>query len=188
MKTIREPAKTLPVAAAVDVAVCGGGPAGVAAALASARAGARTLLVEQHGCLGGIWTAGALCWILDFANKPGIMAEILERITAMDGRAMRDGDPSNGCDVEKMKLLLERLCQEAGVELRLHTRTAGALVDDGRRLTHAVLESKSGREAVAARCFIDCTGGAAVELPDGTILTIQSLPPWATDRSSSSSS
>ena len=77
----------------------------VFSALASARSGARTALIEQHGCLGGIWTAGALSWILDHENKTGIMQEILAKMTALAGRAVRDGKPTNGCDVEKMKLL-----------------------------------------------------------------------------------
>ena len=63
-----------------DVIVCGGGPAGVAAALASARSGARTRLIELHGCLGGVWTAGLLSWIIDAGNKPGIMREITEAL------------------------------------------------------------------------------------------------------------
>ena len=55
---VREPARDIPVAESADVVVCGGGPAGVAAALCAARKGAKTILLEQHGCLGGIWTSG----------------------------------------------------------------------------------------------------------------------------------
>ena len=158
MKTISEPSRDTPVAAAMDVVVCGGGPAGVAAALAAARRGARTALVEQHGCLGGIWTAGCLSWILDHDNKTGVMREVLAGIDAMGARAVRDGAPTNGCDVEKMKLLLDNLCLEAGVELRLYTRVADAVVAADKRLTHVILESKSGRQAISAKCFADCTG------------------------------
>jgi len=156
--TIHELARDTPVAIAADVAVCGGGPAGIAAAVAAARAGARTALIEAHGCLGGIWTAGALSWILDHENKTGIMREILDGITAMGGRAMWEGEPTNGCDVEKMKLLLDGMAVEAGVDVRLYTRVVGAVVDAGNRLTHATIESASGRQAVAAKCFVDCTG------------------------------
>ena len=137
MKAIREPWRDTPVVVETDVAVCGGGPAGVAAALASARAGARTVLVEQHACLGGIWTAGALSWILDHENKAGIMQEILGALTARGARAMRQGNPTNGCDVEKMKLLLDELCVGAEVDVRLYTRVVDALVGTDRRLTHA---------------------------------------------------
>jgi hypothetical protein len=142
----------------VDVAVCGGGPAGVAAALAAARRGAKTALIERNACLGGIWTAGVLSWLIDHENKPGIMREMLERITAMGGRAMRHGKPTNGCDVEKMKLLLDELCLEAGVCVRLYTQLVNAIVGEDRRVTHALVESKSGRQAIAARSFVDCTG------------------------------
>jgi hypothetical protein len=104
-----EPARRTPVTGDADVVVCGGGPAGVAAAIRAARHGAKTLLLEAQGCLGGIWTSGLLGWILDHENKPGLMREIRESLRH-------------------------------------------------RRLTHVITESKSGREAVEGRVFIDCTG------------------------------
>ena len=75
MLTHREEKRDTPIVEDVDVVVCGGGPAGIAAAIASARQGARTRLIELHGSLGGVWTTGALSWIIDSADKPGIMAE-----------------------------------------------------------------------------------------------------------------
>ena len=60
---ITEEKRDIPVRASVDVVVCGAGPAGVVAAIEAARAGASTLLVENNGCLGGVWTAGLLSWI-----------------------------------------------------------------------------------------------------------------------------
>ena len=54
-----------------DVLVAGGGPAGFCAALAAARQGASVAVIDMHGCLGGVWTAGLLCWIIDAGNKPG---------------------------------------------------------------------------------------------------------------------
>lgn len=154
---VGEAARSVPVVDDVDVLVCGGGPAGIAAAVAAARAGARTGLVEAQGCLGGTWTAGLVAWILDHENKAGLMREILSRIEAIDGRAVFDGEPTRGFDVEKMKWVLDRLCGEAGVGLRLYHHVAAAAVAGG-RITHAILESKSGRQAVAARVFIDCSG------------------------------
>lgn len=162
MGVLKEKSRTIPVAVEADVAVCGGGPAGVAAALGAARSGARTTLVEQHGCLGGIWTAGAMCWIADYQNKTGIMAEIMQGIADIGGRIVRPGRPSYSYDVEKMKLLLDRLCLDAGVDVHLHTHVVAAHVTAEHRLTHVVTESKSGRRAVAARCFIDCTGDGDV--------------------------
>jgi hypothetical protein len=162
MGVLKEKSRTIPVAVEADVAVCGGGPAGVAAALGAARSGARTTLVEQHGCLGGIWTAGAMCWIADYQNKTGIMAEIMQGIADIGGRTVQPGRPSYSYDVEKMKLLLDRLCLDAGVDVHLHTRVVAAHVTAEDRLTHVITESKSGRRAVAARRFIDCTGDGDV--------------------------
>ncbi|MBM3887909.1 MAG: FAD-dependent oxidoreductase [Verrucomicrobia bacterium] len=157
--TVTEPAREVPVVEGGDVIVCGAGPAGVAAAIASARAGAKTMLLELHGCLGGIWTTGALSWILDHQNKRGIMAELLKRLTERDGRTFtKKGTPTNAYDIEVMKLLLEEMCAEAGVRVQLHTRVCAAAKNADGRLTHVIAESKSGREAFAAKTFIDCTG------------------------------
>lgn len=157
-REVEEPARRLPVVGEYDVVVAGAGPAGVAAALSSARTGARTCLIEAHGCLGGIWTAGLLCWLLDYANKPGVMKEILQELDRRGARAVTpEGRPTNGYDPEVMKLLLEDLCLAAKVEIHLHTRVCAALVAD-RRLTHAIVESRSGREALGGRVFVDATG------------------------------
>ena len=178
MKQIAEPASSVPVVAEYDVLVCGGGPAGAAAALAAARQGARTGLVEGHGCLGGIWTAGMLSCIIDAQGKGGIIAEILARLEERGARTMTaSGQPTRQYDVEQMKLLLDDLCAEAGVDVHLHTRVCAALTGDraegqadartgsrannqaaARRLTHAITESRSGRQALAAQVFVDCTG------------------------------
>lgn len=155
---VREPSREIPVAETADVVVCGGGPAGVAAALCAARKGAKTLLLEQHGCLGGIWTSGLLAWLLDCDNKKGVMAEIVRRMGERGARTVTaGGKPTNAYDVEVMKALLEALCEEAGVEVRYHVRSAAAVTSGG-RLTHVVTESKSGREAVAGQVFVDATG------------------------------
>jgi len=158
MSHILEPAREIPIAAEYDVLVCGAGPAGVAAALAAARAGARTGLVEVQGCLGGIWTAGLLAYFLDYANKGGLMAEIIAELEKREARAFdSQGKPTNAFDVEEVKILLEDLCQAAGIDIRLHTRVTQTRVMAG-RLTHAIIEDKSGRRALAARTFVDCTG------------------------------
>ena len=146
-----EPARQTPVVCEADVVVCGGGPAGVSAAIAAARAGAKTALIEVHGCLGGVWTAGLLSSLIDWKNKPGFVRELDAELTK---RGAKLGD----CyDAEAMKLLLEELCVAAGVKVRLHTRVVAA-ARDGRRLAVAITESKSGREAWAGKVFIDATG------------------------------
>ncbi len=157
---IHEPARNVSLVEEADVIVCGAGPAGVAAAIAAARSGARTVLLEVHGCLGGIWTAGLLTWVIDGSDKPGIIREIIDRLDARGARAFRvEGGRSFAYDIEQMKLLLEEMVAEAGVRVQLHTRVVAALGDEtGRFLRVAITESKSGRQAWAAKCFVDATG------------------------------
>lgn len=158
--SVVEERREISIASMFDVIVAGGGPAGIAAAIAAARSGARTALFELHGCVGGVWTAGALSWVLE-AGQPGLVQEIVQRLAERDGFAAGDGSNRRvsafAYDVETMKLILEELLIEAGVSLRLHTRVAGAVVAGG-RVQSILTESKSGREAWSARQFIDCTG------------------------------
>ncbi len=152
----REPARDVPIVEHADVIVCGAGPAGVAAAIAAARAGAKTRLLEACGCLGGVWTAGLLSWILDANNKPGLMREMLDELERRGASARYGG--SVGYDVELMKLMLEAMCAEAGVKIHLHTRVVAAAANDANRLAVALTESKSGRQAWSADVFVDATG------------------------------
>lgn len=153
-----EPEQAVPVKDDVDVIVCGGGPAGIAAAITAARAGARTRLFEMHGCLGGVWTAGLLTWIFDF-DKPGITHEISRKLDERNARSKyRSGFDSDFAYIpEEMKLLLEGMAMEAGVKFQLFTRVVAAYRDKN-RLATVITESKSGREAWRARVFIDATG------------------------------
>lgn len=151
-----EAARDVPVVEQADVVVCGGGPAGIATAIAAARTGARTRLLEVHGCLGGVWTAGLLSWILDSANKPGLMAEIVRHLN--ERGAQQTFGSSVGYDCEQMKLLLEQMCLAAGVRVQYHTRVVAAARDRHNRLAAVLSESKSGRQAWVARAFVDATG------------------------------
>jgi len=150
-----EQARDLPLKNDADVIVCGAGPAGVTAAIAAARNGSRVRLFEAHGCLGGVWTSGLLGYLLDF-NKPGFNQELVSALRERD--AIR-GDGPNGIsyEPEEMKLILEELCQTAGVQVQIHTRVAAAY-RQGNRLRTIITESKSGREAWQAPIFIDTTG------------------------------
>jgi len=150
-----EPAQDLPLLEDADVIVCGAGPAGIAAAITAARAGAKVRVFEWRGCLGGVWTAGLLGYLLDF-DKPGFNQELLKRL---DEREMRRGTSKKSIcyEPEGMKLLLEEMFVEAGIKFQLHTRVCAAY-REGKRLTTIVTESKSGRQAWKAPVFIDTTG------------------------------
>ncbi len=148
-------AMNVPLRDDADVIVCGGGPAGFAAAVSAARAGARTRLFEMHDCLGGVWTAGLLTYIFDF-DKPGLTDELKRKLDERNAR--RQKNPSRFVyEPEAMKLLLEEMCEEAGVKTLLLAPVVAAY-REGRRLATIVTESKSGREAWRAKMFIDATG------------------------------
>lgn len=154
----------VPVKGEYDVIVCGGGPAGIAAALTTARSGMKTLLIELGGSLGGIWTSGLLTLILDVEGKSGIMHEIeseLIRQSATRPRHPGTSSRSFTYNVEAMKYTVEKLCMEAGIDIRLHSRIVSAIGDD-ETIQAVVTESNSGREAFKAAMFIDCTGNGAL--------------------------
>jgi hypothetical protein len=155
MKYVEENRSTA-IAGSYDVIVAGAGPAGVSAAIAAARAGARTALFEVAGCLGGVWTAGMLAWVFDF-DQAGFSRELTSEL---DRRGARRGtNPDRYVyEIEEMKLLLEEMCMEAGVVVQLHTRVVAATKDGNNRLRNVITESKSGRQAWTAEAFVDCTG------------------------------
>lgn len=156
-RTFREAERLIPVAASTDVLVCGGGPAGIAAALSAARRGMSVQLIEVAGCLGGVWTAGLLTKVLDAGNKSGIMKELLAKFVEHGSQVAIDSQ-GTVYDPEVAKLVLEELCVEAGIRLRLHTRLVGAVLNDQKQVVAVLTESKAGREAWLAGRFIDCSG------------------------------
>jgi hypothetical protein len=184
--------KTVPVSAEAEVIVVGGGPAGIASAIASARNGAKTLLIEQYGFLGGMATAGLVGPFMtsyDIEGQApiieGIFREVVDRMIAL-GAAL---DPAGivgfsayggyhhyghehvtPFDPEALKVVAQETCLQAGVELKLHRFYVDSLVEDegrGRRISGIVVASKSGLEAMRGEIVIDCTGDADVAARSG---------------------
>lgn len=148
-----DPERELPCLGEYDVLVAGGGIAGFGAAVAAARHGCKTLVVERESALGGLATLGLVNIPLDVAA--GIGKEMLERLDAVNGHWHRNSDP------EKHKLILDRMAREAGVDVLFVSHAVDAIVANG-AVRGVVLESKSGRQAVLARRVIDCTGDADI--------------------------
>lgn len=165
IETIKEPAREIPVTKKADVVVCGGGPSGFVAAIAAARNGAKTLLLEHYGFLGGMATAGLVGPIskFNFGGRrivSGIPEEFIGRM-AERGGAITDLPSGNvPYDPEIYKYVALNMAEEAGVDILFHAHVVGCVADPGHTgtLTHVLIENKSGRQAVAAKCFIDCTG------------------------------
>jgi hypothetical protein len=172
----REAARNLPKRQ-FDVVVAGGGTAGVIAAIAAARTGARTILIEAKGYTGGVAVEGGTA-LHSFYNLwkafpgvekrqvvKGIPAELVDRLTARGGATGyaemdKHFDYDSVCtaiDTEMYKLMSMEMLDEAGVYVCVNTRLAGAIMKD-KRIAGVITESRAGREAIFARAFIDSTG------------------------------
>ncbi len=170
-----EPPKKLPIRK-FDVVVAGGGTAGVVAAVAAARQGAKTMLVERKGYTGGTATEGGT-GIHSFYNLwkafpgvekrkvvRGIPEEIIERLAKVGGTTgypemLRHYDYDSvgtSIDTELYKLVTFEMLDEAGVFVAVNTLLTGAIMEKS-RVKGVITESRSGREAIYAKSFVDCT-------------------------------
>lgn len=176
MKYIKEQLET-PIQQEYDVIVSGGGPAGVAAAISSARLGAKTLLIEKNGCLGGMATSGLVhpfmpSYAGDVPINKGVFWEVIERLQALDAVVHPDttkmGTGYTGFvvwphahvtpfDVEVLRWVLHDMVEEAGVHVLLHSFVSEAISENG-KATGVIVENKSGRMAFKAEVLIDATG------------------------------
>jgi hypothetical protein len=160
-----------------DVAVCGGGMAGIAAAIASARQGASTVLIEKSGWLGGMGITGATglhSFFNIFDTHPGaprlrvaagVAQDLVDRTQRLGGalghvRMERGGDfvsMLTPVEPETFKLAAFQLCREAGVHLLLHT-VVDEVAASNRQIESLTVWNKAGRSRVTASQYIDCTG------------------------------
>ena len=195
--TYEEPARKVPLYHRCDVLVVGGGPAGTAAAVAAARLGARTILLERHNHLGGLSTGGLVIWIdrmSDWGGVPtirGFAEDLFHRLPkdAVAGPPRGEWgsqDPTRSAywaqrtaayhgvvtwsptvDPERLKLLSQDMVLEHGVRLVFHSWGSLPIVEDG-AVRGMVFESKEGRMAIRAQVVIDCTGDGDVFARAGT--------------------
>lgn len=184
-----EPGRETPVFGEFDVVVVGGGPAGIVAATAAARAGRATILIERYGFLGGAGTAAGLSTFCGLhANVEGehrrvvrgLADEILERLARMDALnaphlSVQSRIQAQAYDISAYKIACDEMLLAAGVKLLFHAFAVGALMKSEREIEALLVETKSGRRAVLGRLFIDCSGdgdlaawtGAPYEVGDG---------------------
>ena len=166
MKTISFAAQ-VPVVGKYDVVVCGGGPAGFIAAIAAARNGAKTAVIEQYGFFGGMSTAGLVVPISVFSVRGkrvigGVPWDFVEALEAFEGGAYVEHPLNNvAIDPEKYKLIAQRMVKEAGVDMYMHSTLTGIQTKNG-KVTAVTFQNKNGMEAVEADYVIDCTGDGDV--------------------------
>ena len=182
---LTEPARETPVLTECDVLVAGGGPAGMAAAVAAAATGARTVLIERYGFLGGMGTAGGVTNFAGLYGKRagqmqrlvhGVCDELLDRMDKLGGL----NQPQDGMggrirvlsyDVAAYKCAADAWLHQAGVQTLFHALACDVLVQD--QVIQAVLvQTRSGRVAIRAKQIVDATGDADIAARSGAHYTL----------------
>lgn len=193
----QQPAREIPIVGEYDVVVVGGGCAGFAAAIAAARNGAKTLIMEQFPFFGGTATASLMANIVGMRNQvepnelqvcKGIGEELILKMLECDGAMVTknayiatgrehsntkgDMSYSYAFDTEKFKNVTLKMVLDAGVDILFHVYFSDVMME-GDRVTGVIYEGKSGREAVVAKVVIDASG-------DADVATRAGVPFWQT--------
>lgn len=174
MSVVREPERTVPVRAEVDVLVVGAGPSGIMAALAAAESGVKVALVESYGFVGGNLTIGLpILGFLSQKRQPiiaGLPQKFIDRLAAQGAASEHRACPLHVSltliEPEAVKSVAMDMLTGSGVEVMLHLLFADVLLD-GDRIRGIITEGKAGREALLAKSVIDCTGDGDVAFRAG---------------------
>jgi FAD dependent oxidoreductase len=172
ISTVSEPARETPVYGEFDVVVVGGGPAGIMSAAAAARAGSSVLLIERYGFLGGAGTAGGLSTFCGLHARTygedvrvirGLADEVLARLVKLDGLnaphlTIADGIAAQAFDISAYKIAADELVTGSGARILFHAMAVGVALKPSGDIDAVLIESKSGRQAVRGRFFIDASG------------------------------
>jgi len=156
--------KSIPQTEIYDVVVCGGGPAGIGAAVAAAEGGAKTCLIERFSFLGGMATAGYVNPMSEFAYNGrrisgGIPWRFAQEMVSLGGAMVEEPRCNISFDPEVYKLAAHRMVEEAGVKLYLNSFLTDC-VTEGKTVKAAIITNKSGLLAVSGKMFVDATGDA----------------------------
>ncbi len=163
-----QPERPLPVFQETDVLVVGGGPAGWAAAVSAARAGAKTMIVERYGCFGGLWTGGIVLVVISTHAMEngqmtqvvrGVGGELLDRHAKFDNAIVNRGETKFNptTDPEATMFIMDEMIQESKVKTLFHCWATDVIMDGG-AVRGVVFDSKAGRQAILAKVVIDTTG------------------------------
>ena len=171
-KTLLEPARQTPVFGEYEVVVLGGGPAGIAAALAAGRCGRSTILIERYGFLGGAGTAAGLSTFCGLhANLHGehklvihgVLDDLLDRLERMNGlrephMSVQNRIQAQAYDISAYKIATDELLAECGVKVLFHAYAAACVMKSEDAIEALLVETKSGRLAIKGQIFIDGSG------------------------------
>jgi len=191
VETIVEEKRETIVAAEADVVVAGGGPAGLAAAVAAARNGVDVLLVERYGYLGGMATGGlVICLVETDRYGYGICKEVIERLSDLKAATLNKaggetpiwvegaslgGEESWNFDPEALKFVADELVTESGADVLLRSLIVKSIVKE-KGIQGIILEGKSGRQAILGKVVVDATGDGDVAASSGAPLNLDRHP------------